>query len=344
MAASNQSLVEVEAPERTKAPKQKDPGLTKQDYLTLYYYMRLTREFEMRMVKLYRQGKIVGGVYTGTGNEATAVGSAYALRKEDIVLPLHRDLGAHLVRGFPLGKMAAQIMGRRDGPTRGKDNGTHIADLELGLLGHISHLGTMIPVAAGVALAVKMRREKRVVINYIGEGGTNTGDFHEGLNFAAVLKLPLVLVIDNNQWAYSTPTHKQYRCRRLADRAVGYGIPGEQVDGTDVLAVYQQCKRAVERARRGEGPMLIESVTMRLRGHSEHDDASYVPKSMLEEWGKKDPIARFEDYLTNHRHWSEREKREIEKRIAAEVETAWDFAQESTWPAGEEAIKGVYAE
>ncbi|MCZ6778979.1 MAG: thiamine pyrophosphate-dependent dehydrogenase E1 component subunit alpha [Acidobacteriota bacterium] len=319
-------------------------ALAKNDLLAMYRAMRMTREFEMRLVSLYRQGKIVGGVYTGTGNEAVSVGSASALGKDDILAPMHRDLGALFVRGEKPRDMMCQYLGRRNGPTRGKDGNMHQGYIELNILGMISHLGALIPVAVGASLAGLMNGRKQVAMNYIGDGGSSIGEFHEGLNFAAVYKVPFVLIIENNQFAYSTPTHLQYACKDLVDRAVGYGVHGEMVDGNDVLAVYGVCKRAVERARDGGGPTLIEAKTMRMRGHSEHDDQFYVPKELLGEWRQRDPIMRFEKYLQDHNLLPETIRREIEREVLAEIDDAADFAERSPLPEGPEALEGVYAD
>jgi len=198
-------------------------------------------------------------------------------------------------------------------------------------------------VAVGVALASKMRRENAVVMNYIGDGGCSVGDFHEGLNMAAVMKLPFVLVIENNQFAYSTPISKQFAAQKLSDRAPGYGIPGVTIDGTDVVRVYETCRKAIDRARNGEGPTLIETITMRMQGHSASDDASYVPKDMIAEWMKKDPIARFEKILVNDRVLNEANKKQLEEKIASAIEDAVQFALQSPSPEGEEAREGLYA-
>ncbi len=325
-------------------PAREVEALSKNDLLTMYRIMRLTREFEMRVIRLYRQGKIVGGVYTGTGNEAVSVGSAYALGKNDILAPMHRDLGALFVRGEKARDMMCQYLGRRSGPTRGKDGNMHQGYIELNIIGMISHLGALIPVAVGAALAGMIRGTKQVALTYIGDGGASIGDFHEGLNFAAVYKVPFVQIIENNQYAYSTPTRLQYACKDLADRAAGYGVHGEMVDGNDVLAVYAVCKRAIERARAGEGPSLIEAKTMRMRGHSEHDDHFYVPKELLEEWRQKDPIERFEKYLAGRGLLPEQIRAEIERQALAEIDEAVEFAESSPLPDGPEALDGVYAE
>lgn len=321
------------------------PGgkLSNPDRLELYYYMRLARECDNAILTLYRQGKIVGGAYTGNGNEATAVGSAFALEKNDYLFPMHRDLGAHLVKGQSLRNVFLQQLGRANSLTRGRDGTGHYADPSLRIYGNVSHLGAMIPIAVGVALALKMRDEKAVVMNYIGDGGSNAGEFHEGVNMAAVMQLPFILVIENNQFAYSTPVRLQYAAQKLSDRAAGYGIPGVTIDGTNVALVFETCRKAVDRARRGEGPTLIESVTMRMHGHSASDDASYVPAGMLDEWRKKDPIDRLERVLLADHVLNEESKKKMESEIAARIDDAVGFAMESGYPPGEDAGEGVYA-
>lgn len=331
------------AREKTSQVHHASAALSNQERLELYYYLRLTRECDNAILRLYKQGKIVGGAYTGYGNEATAVGSAYALDDHDYVFPLHRDLGAHLVKGQTLKNIFLQQFAREKSLTRGRDGTGHYADPRLRIYGNVSHLAAMIPVAVGVALAAKMRKENAVVMNYIGDGGCNVGDFHEGLNMAAVMKLPFVLIIENNQFAYSTPISKQFSAQKLSDRAIGYGIPGFTIDGTNIIKVYETCKEAVDRARRGEGPSLIETITMRMHGHSASDDASYVPKGMIEEWKKKDPVEKFERILLNDRVLNETNKKQMEEKMMLEIEEAIQFALESPYPAGEDAAAGVYA-
>lgn len=317
---------------------------SKEELLQLFYYMRLTREFEESILKLYRQGKIVGGAYTGNGNEATSVASAFCLKKEDYLFPMHRDMGAHLVKGQSVRNLMLQHLARGNSLTRGRDGTGHYADPSLRIYGNISHLAAMIPVASGVALASKLRKERSVVMTYIGDGGSNVGDFHESLAMCSVMKLPLVLIIENNQFAYSTPISKQFIVEKLSDRAAGYGIPGFTVDGTDVNEVFDVCKEAVARARRGEGPTLIESVTMRMQGHSAHDGAEYVPKTLLEDWKKKDPLTRIEKYLTDKKILTADIRSSFEQKISAEIDGAVQFALDSPYPAGEEAALGVFAE
>jgi TPP-dependent pyruvate/acetoin dehydrogenase alpha subunit len=328
---------------KTKS-KEKDSNLSDEQYLQLYYYMRLTREFEESILKLYRQGKIVGGAYTGNGNEATAVGSAFALEKQDYLFPMHRDMGAHLVKGQSLRHLMLQHLGRGNSLSKGRDGTGHYADPSLRIYGNISHLGAMIPMAAGVALASKLRDDKAVALTYIGDGGSNVGDVHESLAMASVMKLPLILIIENNQFAYSTPVAKQKAMEKYSDRAAGYGIPGFTIDGTDIELVYTTCKTAVERARAGEGPTLIESVTMRMHGHSAHDGAEYVPKTLLAEWKKKDPVMRIEKLLTDKKILTPKIKDEYEKKVFAELDDATQFAVDSPYPPAEEAAVGVYAD
>lgn len=317
--------------------------LSNQSRLELYYYMRLTRECDKATLRLYKQGKIVGGAYTGNGNEATAVGSAFALETHDYIFPLHRDLGAHLVKGQSLRNIFLQLLGRANSLTGGRDGTAHYADPSLKIYGNVSHLAAMIPIAVGVALASRMRKEHAVVMSYIGDGGSSLGEFHEGMNMAAVMKLPFVLIIENNQYAYSTPTSKQFAAQRLSDRALGYGVPGITIDGTDVLKVYEACRKAVDRARMGEGPSLIETITMRMHGHSASDDASYVPKGMVEQWERKDPINRFEKILTNDRVLNDTILSEMDKKISTAIEDAIQFAMESPFPTGQDGAEGVFA-
>lgn len=318
-------------------------ALTPEDWLNLYYFMRLTYAVEERMMTLYRLGKILGGYYTGRGHEAITVGSAYALKQEDLALPTHRDMGVLLTRGVAIVDIIANHMGKAFGPTRGKENTTHFADLAHGIIGHISPLPDSMPVCAGAALAFKQRKEKRVAITYFGEGATARGDFHEALNIAAVLKLPAVFVIENNQFAYSTPTHQEYAIERLAERAKAYGMPGAFVDGSDVLAVHQVAQEAIERARCGGGPTLIEALTFRVHGHSAADNAEYVPAAIREEWKAKDPIMSFENSLREQGVLDEAVEQTITERIAREVDEAAERAEAMPLPEGKTALEGVWA-
>jgi TPP-dependent pyruvate/acetoin dehydrogenase alpha subunit len=309
----------------------------------MFYYMVLTRELEDRIErKLYRQGKVLGGVYVGRGQEAIAIGSAIQTRPHDVICPSHRDMGAFLIRGMTPERILAQYMGRKHGYTRGRDGNMHMGDLNLNIVAFVSMLGDSVPVAAGIALGSKMRREDRVVLCYFGDGATSRGDWHEGLNLAAVQRLPVVYLCNNNQYAYSTPLELQMAVENVADRAVAYGIPGEIVDGNDVLAVYDATQRAVERARAGLGPTLLECKTFRMTGHSAHDDAGYVPKVKFEEWEKRDPIYRYQETLIQADVMSLDEIREMHGTVVVEVDRAVDWASADPYPEPEDCLTGVY--
>src|SRR5256884_1844343 len=275
----------------------REAGLDREDLLDVYRNLLLTRGVEERGHILSRQGKIPGSFYTGRGNEAAAVAVATAMGPDDVGTPLHRDMGVHVVRGVEPWRIFAQYMGRADGPTRGRDGNVHMADAKLGLIAMVSHLPAMLPVAVGCALAFRIREEKRVAVGWFGEGASARGDTHEAMTLAGVRKLPMVFICDNNQWAYSTPTHLEFATQHVADRAEAYGFEGIVVDGTDVLAVYREAKRAIEKARAGGGPTLLERLTLRMEGHAVHDDAFYVPKQMFEEWARSDPLESFRTWL-----------------------------------------------
>ena len=313
-----------------------------EDLLRLYYYLRLTRGLEDRVIKLYRQGRILGGCYVGTGEEAISVGSASALEPDDVIAPTHRDLGAHLVKGVTPKEYMAHYLGRRTGLTRGKDGNIHFGDLSRRIIGFISPMADGIPVAAGVALTFKIRREPHIAVAYFGDGASSRGDFHEGLNLAAVLTLPIVFICHNNQYAYSVPLSRQMAVPHVADRAKAYGFPTQIIDGNDIRAVYQATKEAAARARGGGGPTFIECKTMRMRGHAEHDDASYVPRELLEEWRGRDPIRRFEHYL-RERGVPEEQLAAVGSQVAGEIKEALEFAEKSPLPDASEAVQGVFA-
>jgi TPP-dependent pyruvate/acetoin dehydrogenase alpha subunit len=317
--------------------------LTRAQYQELYYYLRLNRRVDEQLTNLYRQGKVVGGVYSSLGQEAISVGTAYALGPDDVVGIMIRNAGAMLVRGFRPRDLFMQYMARRDGPTGGRDANTHFGDLRRGVIAPISMLGELVPLLAGVGLAAKIRREPRVALTYVGDGSTSTTPFHEGLNFAAVLKLPLIVIAENNGWAYSTPIEKQMANTRLVDRARAYGIAGTAIDGNNILEVYEATREAAERARKGGGPTLIEARTMRMKGHAEHDDARYVPKEQIEKWRKRDPIATYEKLLAKEKLLTAEEKAEIEGRVESVIREDLEFAEASPFPAPEEAAQPVWA-
>ena len=318
-------------------------ALTRQQYLDLYYYMRLNRAVEDTMVKLFRQNKIVGGLYSSLGQEAISVGTAYALEKKDWLAPMIRNIGALLVKGVPPRDIFTQHMAKYTSPTLGKDGTSHFGDLDnLHIVSPISMLGDLIPVMTGVAMAGRYLGQKIVTMTWIGDGGSSTGVFHEGLNFAATQKAPFVLILENNGWAYSTPVRRQVPLDNLADRAKAYGIHSYVVDGNDVVAVYTTTKEAVDRARAGEGPILIEAKTFRRLGHAQHDAAEYVPKEMRAYWEARDPIALYEKFLTGEKLLDAKSKKEIEERIDALLAKDRDFAENSPMPPPELAEKGVY--
>ena len=322
-------------------------GLSRDQKLELYYFMRLTRSLEERLVNLYRQTKVIGGLFRSLGQEADAVGAAYALdpAKGDILSPLIRNLGAMLVRGATPVEVIRQYMAKGDSPTRGKELNIHFGSIERGFIGQISHLGDMVPVMAGVTLAAKMRNEDRVGLVFIGDGATSTGAFHEGINFAAVQRCPLVVIVENNGYAYSTPMRKQTAAKAFVDKAIGYGIAGEQADGNDVLAVHDVTKRAVDRARRGEGVTLIELMTYRRKGHAEHDNQSYVPEGEIEKWASEnDPLDRYIAVLRKNEKVTAQEISEIDARVMQEIDEATDIAEASPMPEPEESLCGVYAD
>ena len=324
----------------TKAAKLK---LSREQHLDLYYYMRLNREVEDTMTRLFRQNKIVGGLYSSLGQEAISVGTAYALEKRDWLAPMIRNIGALLVKGVPPRDIFTQHMAKYTSPTKGKDGTSHFGDLDnLHIISPISMLGDLIPVMTGVAMAGRYLGQKIVAMTWIGDGGSSTGVFHEGLNLAASQKAALVLVLENNLWAYSTPVRRQVPIENLADRAKAYGISSYVVDGNDVVAVYSTAKEAVERARAGEGPILIEAKTFRRRGHAQHDPAEYVPAEQRAHWEKRDPIALYEKFLTEQKLLDAKSKKQIEDKLNALLEKDREFAENSPMPPAETADQGVY--
>lgn len=320
--------------------------LSKQQVIEIYRWMLLNRRMETALENLYKQGKVVGGVYFGLGQEGCSCASAYALKKDEWLGPMIRNQGALLVRGFSPADIMMQYMAKSGSPTRGRDASSHFGDVkEHNVVAPISTLGDLIPVLCGVALGARLQGKNIAVMTYIGDGGQSTGVTYEGLNFAAVQELGLVLIVENNLWGYSTPADMQFCVKDLAERAIAYGIPGVIVDGTDPCQVYDACHEACERARRGEGPTLIEAKMMRMKGHAIHDAAEYVPKPLLEYWKKRDPIARIEDYLVHKKKWMTADENhaliaEVERQLDADRE----FAVNSPMPTPESAAGGVYCE
>jgi TPP-dependent pyruvate/acetoin dehydrogenase alpha subunit len=309
----------------------------------LLYHMKLQRELEDRIErKLYRQGKVLGGVYTGRGQEAIGVAPALLTEADDVLCPCHRDMGAYLVRGMKPNVILAQYLGREDGPTRGRDGNMHMGDVKLGLVSFISALAAIVPVAGGFALEMKYRKKPNVVLNWHGDGATSRGDWHEGLNFAAVQKLPVVYIINNNQYAYSTPLHLQMPVKNVADRAAAYGMPSKIVDGNDALAVYAAAKKAIAHARAGKGPYMIECKTFRMTGHSAHDAAEYVPKSLFKKWERLDPIPRLAKYAKQKKYLSAAEIAAIDARVHADVDAAVEWAESRPYPDPATLLETVY--
>ncbi|MGH9511759.1 MAG: thiamine pyrophosphate-dependent dehydrogenase E1 component subunit alpha [Terriglobales bacterium] len=320
--------------------------LNKAQCIEIYRWMVLNRKMETALENLYKQGKVVGGVYFGLGQEACSCASAYALRPDDWLAPMIRNQGSLLVRGFAPRDMMMQYMAKADSPTGGRDGTSHFGDVQKrNIVSPISMLGDLIPVMAGVALGARLQGRNIAVMTYIGDGGQSTGVTYEGINFAAVEDLGLVLFIESNLWAYSTPSEMQYRVTDLAERAIGYGIPGVIVDGTDACQVYDAAHEACERARRGEGPTLIEAKMMRMKGHAIHDGAEYVPKKMFEYWRKRDPIARFENYLLKIKKWlTPQENQKVIADVEKFLEAEREFAVNSPMPKPESAAGGVYCD
>src|SRR5579864_4810767 len=320
-----------------------EPGTRVEFELQLYYWMKLIRGFEDRVSRLHRQNKILGGVYSGAGQEAIVTGVCAPLQEGDLVAPLHRDLGVFLMRGVDPGRLMAQLMGKETGLSRGKDSFLHVAAMEHGIFGSTSMLGSSLPVAVGAALKFQIKKEKHVAVAFFGEGASSRGDVHEAMNFAGVRKLPVIFACENNRYAYSTPLEKQMAVEDVASRAEAYGFKGHVVSGNDLLAVVQISERVINRVREGGGPELIECKTYRYRGHSEHDPALYRDKEELVEWESRDPIPRYEFYLEKKGHDVKRIREEVDERTHQVVQQAVDFAEQSPLPGPNEALEDLYA-
>ena len=317
-------------------------SLTPEQMLELYRQLILTRLVEERLVNLYRQTKVVGGVFRSLGQEATAVGTAYALEPQDFIAPLIRDLGAVLTKGIRPREIFAQYMAKAWGPSEGRDLNIHFGNLDKGFIGPISHLGDMIPVMTGIALGARMQKKNLVAVAYIGDGGMSTGAFHEGLNFAAVQRLPVIIVAEYNWYAYSTPTRLQTGVRHLADKAAGYGIPGYIVDGNDIIACYEVTRHAAEFARGGGGAVLIEAKTYRRKGHAEHDDQRYLPEGEIEMWEARDPVERFTRHLLSNQLATRAQLDEIVAGVQREIDEDVEWAEQSPMPEPEKAAYNVF--
>ncbi len=326
-------------------PIRESKYLSTKQLIEIYRWMLLNRRMETALENLYKQGKVVGGVYFGLGQEGCSCASAYALRPDEWMGPMIRNQGALLVRGFAPRDIMMQYMAKAGSPTKGRDASSHFGDIkERNVVAPISTLGDLIPVLNGVALGARLQGKQIAVMTYIGDGGQSTGVTYEGLNFAAVQKLGLVLIVENNLWGYSTPADMQFCVKDLAERAIAYGIPGVIVDGTDACQVYDACHEACERARRGEGPTLIEAKMMRMKGHAIHDAAEYVPKPLFEYWKRRDPIARLEDYLLKKKWMTAAQNSALIADVERQLDEDREFAVNSPMPAPESAAGGVYCE
>ncbi len=321
-------------------------GLSDDQLRDLLYTLKLCRYFDERMEALYRQGRLPGAIYSGRGQEGTHVGVTYALRPDDSLFPTHRDLSAQLTKGLDLKRVMAQFWGRIDGYTRGRDGNSHIGDWQGSRTWTVmSHLPIAYPVACGAALAYQRRGEDRVALAICGDGATSNGRWHEALNTSAIFQLPVVWIVNNNQYAYSTPNALEFAIPTIAERAAAYGMPGVRIDGQDVLDVYRVAHEAVERARSGGGPTLIESVSLRWRGHAGHDPAKYVPKELLEEYmTNKDPVKRFEELLRMNGVVDDARVTEVDERAKHEFDEGYDYAQASPFPEPGDVTKGLYTD
>ncbi len=307
------------------------------------HLLLLNRAFDDKVSSLYRQNQVKGAAFSSRGQEAVSIGSALALEPDDIIGPMIRNSGAILAKGLPPGEFLANYLARANGPTGGRDGNTHLGSLRHGIFAPISMLGALIPLCCGAALAFRLRREPRVALTWIGDGGSSIGDFHEGLNFAATLKLPLVVVLENNHWAYSTPVTRQSAQTDFLTRAKAYGLPGMAVNGNVLLEVHEAARAAVDRARRGGGPTLIVAETYRMKGHAEHDDFSYVPAEDLEHWKARDPIVLFERLLLDEGRLDAAQIEALRTRVRAEIEEAEAFALAGPHPDPDSVARGVYA-
>src|SRR6201997_264664 len=318
--------------------------LSPEQLLEMFHWLKLVRAFDERLSILVRQGKVRSGVYTGIGQEAIVVGTCFALRREDFICPLHRDLGAFLMKGVDARTMMAQMFAKTTGLSKGRDSALHSGVNELGIFGNTSMLGANLPVAAGIAYTFKIEQSDNVVIAYFGEGASNVGDFHEALNFAGVHQLPIIFICENNQYAYSVPLEKSMAIDDVADRAHGYGFEGVSINGNDVLAVYQATQGALARARGGHGPTLIECKTYRWHGHSEHDKAFYRTNEELAMWKSRDPIPTFTTYLKGLHVLTDQREAEIEAGVKSTIDDALEFATNAPDPSPEDAVTDLYAE
>jgi TPP-dependent pyruvate/acetoin dehydrogenase alpha subunit len=326
-------------PEWAQDPSAVSEHLTLDDRIALLRYMLLMRGIEERAMNLYRQGKVPGSFYDGYGQEAVSVGATFAMSAQDRLCILHRDLGAHLIRGVTPARILGQYMGRDGGITGGRDGNVHFGDFRLGCVGMVSMLPDMMLVATGMAMAFKLRHERRCAITWFGDGSTSRGDFHEAMNWAGVQKLPVIFVLENNQYAYSTPLDQQFAVNPI-ERAAAYGFPGVSADGNDPEAMFEVVRQARERAIAGEGPTLVEAVTMRMHGHAAHDDMKYVPTAQVEEWRAKDPI----DRQVRRLEALGVDTQAVRDEVKAEIEASVERALQSPQPDPDTVLDGLFAD
>ncbi len=343
MKPSDGAVAALHARDAVQEPEIGAPQLTREDRANLFRYMVMMRASEERALTLYKQGKVPGSFYDGRGQEAISVGAAYVLGPGDRMCILHRDLGAHLVRGVTPDRYLANYLGRADGVTGGKEGNMHFGDRRLGCVGMVSMLPDMAQVATGMALAFKMRGEPRIAMTFFGEGSTANGQWHEAMNFAGIHRLPIVFVLENNRFAYSTPNELEFAVDPL-ERAHAYGFPGVNVDGNDVEEVFEAARDASMRARAGRGPTLIECQTMRMHGHGAHDDMRYVPEGMHEEWARRDPIDRYAERLVADGGFTSEELENIRSDVRSRVEEGATRALDSPSPDPSGATDGVFAD
>ncbi len=318
-------------------------AIAKEKLIDMYRTMVRIRRFEERVSREFADGNIPGSVHVYIGEEAVATGAIAHLRKDDYIMSTHRGHGHMIAKGGQTDRMMAELFAKKTGYCLGKGGSMHIADLEIGILGAAGIVGSGIPIATGAGLSAKMRGTDQVTLCFFGDGASNLGRFHEGINLGAVWKLPVIYICENNLWAVSVPTSCSLAISNIADRAIGYGIPGIVVDGMDVMAVYEAAGEAVARARRGEGPTLIEAKTYRFRGHFEGDSGTYRPKEEIEEWLKRDPLKSFKEKLLEMKLLTEKKADEIDQEMLAEIDQAVKFAQESPFPEPEETLENVFA-
>jgi len=318
-------------------------AVSKDKLAGMYRKMLEIRCFEEKVFELYGQNLVPGTIHLYAGEEAVAVGVCSSLRKDDYITSTHRGHGHCIAKGAELKRTMAEILGKKTGYCKGKGGSMHIADFTVGMLGATAVVGAGLPIAVGAGLSAKLRKTDQVVACFFGEGASNQGTFHESLNIASAWSLPVIFVCENNLYAMGTRQSRIMNVENIADRAPAYGIPGVTVDGNDVLAVFEASQKAVDRARGGGGPTLIECKTYRQKGHSRVDPAKYRPKEEVEQWLARDPLRRFKEALLQNSLISPPELREIEDKVAVNIEEAVKFALQSPYPAPEEALEDVYA-